>query len=1549
MTFSNTYIQLISTSGDTGVNGYIYLTEGISVPVSYEIANIQDIATKNSSYSKPVKIPGSKENNIMFGNIFKINTTDWTFDINIKQKMILVQNGVVVLRGYMKLNGVTKKSPTGIQGDQEIFYDIVLFEDRTSFYDDLGDSLLEQLDYSQYNHTYNNFYTQETTGNTWEHAYVYPMQYNPSAVNYKTKNFLPAIFVKSYWNKIFQTHGYSYECTTVDTDQFEAQIIPFNGEPKLSEEAREQRMFQASVSGDVLYQATRVANTNGYTSDNLSTADWYYVENYALFGPTVFSGFGRTVNYNNDSTLPNFDSGSTYDTTLYTFTSPANGTYDFDIAFRGLFTWSAVSDGWLYPNSADPSLSAGTALPFYVRLVKNKSGVTTKPQLETNTVAWWYDDSSVKIPQRGNITTSGPDISAGQEYQKTFDFAGTAQSVYLAAGDTVQVMFFTDANRLIDATTYWDTSGHVGQATNDDNVAVGLEFLFTSNVGVMNRFKNIPHIANIDNGDEVILSDFIPKNIKQKDFISSIIKLNNFYITTDEDNDRKLIIRTRDEFYDTNEYVDWTDKWQRRDESEVKFLSDLTNRRLILRYKDDSDSFNKYYKDTTGINYGAKYLDFENQFLQGDKVIEPIFSPTPIVRNAFGLDVPAIDSMVPKNNIRILYYNGMKEGSWTYQGDFLVSQSKGYYPQASHFYPGNDDIQYDLNFSENDYYFIPLDETYTNNLYNQHYAKTVNQLANGKLFTGWFNLNEYDIKKLDFRKKVWLLDSYYYLNRVVDYDANAQSLTKVELIKADEGLRNRPRRRKGDTAYKPQGELIDEIYNQGGGTSGTQGGSSTILQEAKGDNTINTDGGGAVLGTGNEVRQSSGFIVQGDDNTLLGANKSTVLGSGNKVMGGPSGAFIIGDSNEVYGLTTGATIINGSNNVIDGKVTGVTIIGSSNITITAQTEADAVYVGGVKISNGVISNATISGATVDGYLPLSGGQMTSGAFLSTDSSLAASGNFAWGTSNSGTSLSSSVLGGSYNIASNNAAAVVGGTYNQATGVQSFIGGGYQGLASGDYSSVIGGTSNTASGYGSVVAGGVGNTASGNYSFVTAGYTNTASGVKASVIGGSANISSGDSSVVLGGATNKAGGNRSTIIGGATNRVSGAESSIIGGISNFVSADRTVVLGGQDITGSTADAVYTPNAYLAHTTGSKIYSAGTALEDIFITAGLNTLFSSSTGSNSIIANNSAGNIAEGNYSQVLGGVFNKSVLEGATVVSGVQNTAYGQYCLIFGGSYNSALTINSVVVSGTLNKANANFSFIGAGNNNETNATYAFVGAGSGNKANALNSFVGAGSGNTTSGLRSAILNGSGNTTSGIDSVIIGGFGNSVTGNQSAIIGGSLITGTSNSTVYVPNLEVRTNMVVSGTTDLTGTVAAKGALNVSGATSLASTVIVGDTLSANGGIRFETSGGTDIWKFKSLNIVDWDMDTTASKAVMHGLSATEWLTIRNVDVMIINDAQTNIYPLLLGEVGVSSGYHNGINSTQISVGRVTGGGFDNTSFDSTGGFVRGYISFWYIPD
>ena len=129
-------------------------------------------------------------------------------------------------------------------------------------------------------------------------------------------------------------------------------------------------------------------------------------------------------------------------------------------------------------------------------------------------------------------------------------------------------------------------------------------------------------------------------------------------------------------------------------------------------------------------------------------------------------------------------------------------------------------------------------------------------------------------------------------------------------------------------------------------------------------------------------------------------------------------------------------------------------------------------------------------------------------------------------------------------------------------------------------------------------------------------------------------------------------------------------------------------------------------------------------------------------------------------------------------------------------------------------------------------------------------------------------------------------------------------------------------------------------------------IVADTIDINGDLEVDNisfDAGTTYWVFKEINIGDWDMDATASVNVAHGLSATEWKTIRQVDIIIRNDADTGYYPLRKGYDGVTgNGFVNVIGSTNITLNRVASGDFDNTNFDSTS-YNRGWVTFWYKPD
>jgi hypothetical protein len=113
-------------------------------------------------------------------------------------------------------------------------------------------------------------------------------------------------------------------------------------------------------------------------------------------------------------------------------------------------------------------------------------------------------------------------------------------------------------------------------------------------------------------------------------------------------------------------------------------------------------------------------------------------------------------------------------------------------------------------------------------------------------------------------------------------------------------------------------------------------------------------------------------------------------------------------------------------------------------------------------------------------------------------------------------------------------------------------------------------------------------------------------------------------------------------------------------------------------------------------------------------------------------------------------------------------------------------------------------------------------------------------------------------------------------------------------------------------------------------------------------------GSDFkWKFISIPINGWNMDTTTTVSIAHGLSSSEWGSISQIGVIIRNDAATTHYDLLKPNGGSIDGGITSITNTNINLERRTSGFFDSTDFND-GVFPnpplnRGWITFWYIPD
>lgn len=911
----NVKIQIF-LSGTT--YGYLDLRDDLPISLNYSIAEIQDISKKNSSFSKTIVLPATRNNNKILGHLFDINLTSSSFDINRKYNAVILANEIPQLRGFLQLTSVKKISKTSILDEQNIQYEIVLFDNKVSFYDKLGDSYLSDLDFSQYNHTLSFSSITASSSHTFTEVYKYPMLWNQNQAFYQTNDFRPGIFAKAYLNKISETKGITFSGDILESEPFTKLIIPYNGDSAtiISSEAN-RRSWKAHISG---------------STDRLITS-----------GSSQLIGLGSVLHSKIPFNAEDSDSANTYNNSSYVFTSDRNQNFDLSVNYQFYFRIvpNTSYSGTLYSNPVQNST------PFYVWNEVLKNG-------------------SVQSAVVSDTLTTPPSSFSGSYTSNLFNFNYVFNISDLPAGALIGDYFETffnfgigGGNNFFSSSTTFNSSTYV--PTRIEFYAVALPS--GSSASDFNRYQMTPHIVDsfID-GEPIYLNDFIPRQIKQKDFFSSLVNMFNLYIETNPDNENELIVKTREQYYSGDTYLDWTYKFAQDYEHGFKFLTELQNKELLFTYRaetSDSDLWNKRFTDSTNQIYGQELVKFENEFLTGRKSTEIIFSPTPLVENLLNppMVVPGIVSQSPKNNIRILYDGGQVEypAGWTFlynQGGVSASTVLTAYTYCGHF----DDFRsptLDINFGSTPFLFYnSFDNITSNNLYNNYWSTYVNDIANGKLFSAYFKLEEKDILNLKLSDKIFVKDSFYYINRILDYNPVQPSLTKVELIKINRGIRFFG---KSKAISRPVSVQDVKNYTQM---------ERSMMTRPFDFSSIKSGIDISLVGSGNIVRGQEVSVV-GSSNNISGLRTGSINGQRNVSSGFTQNLNIFGDNNIISSSIGGNNFISGNNNYIPTGITGVNLFGDN---ITADT-SNTVYVDNIQIFSSITlsSDATIvlTGTTLD--------------------------------------------------------------------------------------------------------------------------------------------------------------------------------------------------------------------------------------------------------------------------------------------------------------------------------------------------------------------------------------------------------------------------------------------------------------------------------------------------------------------------------------------------------------------------------------------------------
>jgi hypothetical protein len=218
----------------------IDLLQDISTEFTYAIDDVSEFGSRNTSFSKTISIPGTANNNLVFGYIFELNNANFTdntlpnvgynYNVTKQANCKIFIDKVQIFKGTLRILEIVIDKET-------IEYQCSVFGELGGFINQLGNKRLEDLDFSAYNHTY----SVANISNSWDNAggsgYYYPLidygnvstgQYGTLKKDFQYTTFRPALYVKEYIQKIFAGTDYTFSCPFFNSALFNRLIIPHN-------------------------------------------------------------------------------------------------------------------------------------------------------------------------------------------------------------------------------------------------------------------------------------------------------------------------------------------------------------------------------------------------------------------------------------------------------------------------------------------------------------------------------------------------------------------------------------------------------------------------------------------------------------------------------------------------------------------------------------------------------------------------------------------------------------------------------------------------------------------------------------------------------------------------------------------------------------------------------------------------------------------------------------------------------------------------------------------------------------------------------------------------------------------------------------------------------------------------------------------------------------------------------------------------------------------------------------------------------------------------
>lgn len=320
-------------------------------------------------------------------------------------------------------------------------------------------------------------------------------------------------------------------------------------------------------------------------------------------------------------------------------------------------------------------------------------------------------------------------------------------------------------------------------------------FSMTISSGNVSLNTDVVQLVNLNYGESIDMNSVIPRGIYHKDFLSSVVKLFNLYITEDAGKSKHLNIGPYTEYYDLNVsgVQNWELKIDRSRPIRIKPMSELNSRYYNFKFKSDVDHYNDLYQKTYSEGFGDYVYDSQYEFANEKTDVEVIFSASPLIgysgKDKLMVPMYKLESGIEKStatNIRIMQKKTVTGvTSWSIKNGVTTLWTGTQYPYAGN-YDDPDAPANDIHFGvPRQLYFTLASGAINVTQFNVYWSPYMAEITDkdSKLLSAYAKLTTADINQIDFSKLIYVDGCYWRLNKIEDWNANFPDVCKIELLK----------------------------------------------------------------------------------------------------------------------------------------------------------------------------------------------------------------------------------------------------------------------------------------------------------------------------------------------------------------------------------------------------------------------------------------------------------------------------------------------------------------------------------------------------------------------------------------------------------------------------------------------------------------------------------------------------------------------------------------------------------------------------------------------